>query len=141
MVVSTRAQAWAEADRIIHSDYEFDTARSARAGYDIYFSTLEGNYEWISDLGDRLEVNTNDGESVNIWIKPVPKYPEYAIEDALRVINDAIYEIDDKVNSDLAEETGIKEARNKLYGAYDEIKKILDRDYPESNLYRRYNLN
>lgn len=42
---------------------------STRAGYPIYRSTAESHYyEYIYDVGCRLEVNLLTGESINIWI-------------------------------------------------------------------------
>lgn len=99
-----------------------------------------GVHAYICDLGNRLEVNLETGETVNVWIEETPKFKEYQISDALEVINNAIYEIDDLVNDKLAEVTGIKQARNKLYGAYDIIAKILKEQHPESKLAKKYNL-
>lgn len=140
MEVNSRKQAWIEADKLFPTDYIKDAEKSDAAGYDIYYSTCDGVNAWISDLEDRLEINLATGETVNIWIEEEPQFKEYQISDALEVIDDAIYEIDDKVNSKLAEITGIKEARNKLYNAYKEIAKILKSQHPESELYARYNL-
>lgn len=68
MTVTSIRDAWAEVQKIFPTDYEHDTSRSERAGYPIYYSTTAVN-AWISDLGNRLEVNLPDGQSVNIWIK------------------------------------------------------------------------
>lgn len=62
----SRDEAFSEASKLLGHDYEYDSFRSGRAGYPIYFS-IDG-YEWISDLGDRLEVNHGDGSTTNIWI-------------------------------------------------------------------------
>ena len=95
---------------------------------------------WISDLGDRLEINLENGETVNIWIDEEPEFSESEIADALSVISDAIYDIDDKINLELADTTGIKAARDTLYGAYKEIAKILKAQHPGSPLFAQYNL-
>lgn len=139
MKVRSKSEAWEKADIIFPTDYIKDEARSARAGYDIYYSTCDGVNAWISDLDSRLEVSLENGETVNIWIDG-PTFKEYQLSDALEVIDEAIYEIDDKVNRELAEVTGIEEARNKLYGAYSQIAKILKEYYPDSKLYEEYNL-
>ena len=65
---SSRAEAWAAADSVFPCDYMHDGSRSSRAGYDVYFSTNPEVYAWISDLGNRLEVNLQDGSTVNVWI-------------------------------------------------------------------------
>lgn len=140
MEVNSKEQAWIEADKLFPTDYIKDETKSENAGYDIYCSTCDGVNAWISDLDSKLEVNLENGETVNIWIEEEPQFKEYQISDALEVIDDAIYEIDDKVNSKLAEITGIKEARNKLYNAYEEIAKILKSQHPNSELYAKYNL-
>lgn len=139
MKVNSREQAWMEADNLFPTDYIKDEKKSDAAGYDIYCSTCDGANAWISDLDNRLEINLSTGETVNIWIEET-QFKEYQISDALEVIDNAIYEIDDKVNSKLAEFTGIREARNKLYDAYKEIAKILKSQHPDSELYARYNL-
>ena len=68
MKVNSKEAAWNEANKIFPTDYELDQHRSENAGYGIYFSTADGINAWISDLGDRLEVNLPDGSSVNIWV-------------------------------------------------------------------------
>lgn len=76
MRVNTRQQAWDEANRIIPNDYEQDMESSKNAGYPIYRSNVE-HYDYICDLGDRLEVNLKNGKSINIWIDndEEPKLP------------------------------------------------------------------
>ena len=140
MKTKSRKAAWEVADSIFNTDYIKDDIRSTRAGYDIYYSTAAGVAAWISDLGDRLEVNLENGETVNIWIDEEPQFPEYQLEDALRVISDAIYAIDDNILPNLQKATGLDEARAKIYGAYAEIAKILKAQHPGSELYDRYNL-
>lgn len=61
-------EAWSMANEIFNTDYMKDDAASTNAGYPVYWSTAEGVNAWISDLGDRLEVNQN-GKSINIWIE------------------------------------------------------------------------
>lgn len=68
MTVSSVKEAWSKANEIFPGDYMHDSDCSNRAGYDIYWSTTQGLNAWISDLGDRLEVNLPNGNSVNIWI-------------------------------------------------------------------------
>lgn len=140
IAVRSIKEAWQKADAIFPTDYIKDEIKSERAGYGVYVSTADGVNAWISDLGDRLEVNLDNGKTVSIWVNETPKFNEWQIADALEVVNEAIYQIDDMVDSRLAEETGIARARTLLYGAYDEIKKILDEQYPESKLYTKYNL-
>ena len=69
MTVTSIKDAWTEAGKIFPTDYEYSTERSERAGYPIYYSTANDVNAWISDLGNRLEVNLPDGKSVDIWIQ------------------------------------------------------------------------
>ncbi len=69
MTVTSIRDAWAEVQKIFPTRYEHDASRSERAGYPIYYSTAADVNAWISDLGNRLEVNLPDGKSVDIWIK------------------------------------------------------------------------
>jgi hypothetical protein len=141
MKATSIKQAWQMADEIFPTDYIKDYTKSANAGYDIYVSTAAGTNAWISDLGSRLEVNLMDeGKTVNIWIEEEPEFKEYQLADALAVISEAIYQIDDNVLPKLQKATGIDDARNALYGAYAKIAEILKAQHPESPLYKRYNL-
>lgn len=70
MKVSSKEKAWEEVNKIFPYDYEKDEKGSANAGYPIYTSIAsEHPQNWISDLGNRLEVNLEDGSSTNIWIE------------------------------------------------------------------------
>lgn len=138
MTVHSRQEAWGQADAIFPTDYMIHDQISARNGYNVYYSTAEGVQAWISDLGNRLEVNLETGETVNIWIEEVPEFPEYALADSLKVIDEAIYQIDDNVLPELQKITGIDEARKKLHGAYTEIAKIIEAHYPDSKLIKDY---
>ncbi len=68
MKVDSMKKAWIEADRIFKGDYTWDGMLSSRAGYGIYTGTLGG---WISDLGNRLEVNQQDGTTINIFVEEI----------------------------------------------------------------------
>lgn len=140
MTAKTTTEAWAMANEIFPTDYTENTIKTKNAGYPIYDSNLGDDYGYICDLGNRLEVNLPTGKSVNIWIEEDPQFPEYQLADALRVISNALYEIDDNVLDGLQKATGIREARGKLYGAYAEIAKILKAQHPDSPLYKQYNL-
>lgn len=70
--VQTMGEAWALADELFPSDYIEDAASSARAGYPVFRSTAAGCNAYICDLGDRLELNFDNGGSFNIWVQPQP---------------------------------------------------------------------
>ena len=65
MTTKTTREAWEIAQQMI-PEYTKDQRASDRAGYPIY--TSPSGEEWIADLSTRLEVNTKDGKSLNIWI-------------------------------------------------------------------------
>lgn len=135
-----KKQAWTAADNIFPTDYIYDAGSSSRAGYDIYRSTDPARYYcYICDLGDRLEVNTDDGKTVNVWYENIA-VKEYQIADALEIISDAIYQIDDKISTVIKDKTGIGSARRQLYAAYRELRDLLDDVNPGSDLYEKYNL-
>ena len=140
MKATNKAQAWEIVNEIFPTDYIKDDARSNRAGYDIYYSTAAGVDAWISDLEERIEVNLPNDKTVNIWIAESPKFSEYEYEEALRIINNTIYDIDDKIRDKLSDVTGIKQARNTLYSAYSVIAKLLKEQHPQSKLFEYYNL-
>lgn len=68
-VVRTREEAWEEAGKFFPMGYEKDEGGSQRAGHPIYRDVEEGGGRRISDLGDRLEVNTPE-RTVDILIRP-----------------------------------------------------------------------
>jgi hypothetical protein len=73
ITVMTREDAFKEVNLIFPTDYEKDYSSSERAGYDIYRHRELNYYNWISDLGNRLEVNLHSNsknETINIWIEP-----------------------------------------------------------------------
>lgn len=67
MKVETVQKAFDVVYRMIGA-YVFDKESSERAGYKVFRSTTDYR-EYACDLGNRIEVNTKDGRSVNIWIE------------------------------------------------------------------------
>ena len=68
--VDSVIKAWNKANELFPTDYVNDANRSIRSGYPVYSSTADGHwYDYICDLGDRLEINLSNGDTVNIWIK------------------------------------------------------------------------
>lgn len=62
-------EAWTIAREIFPTELQKDDESSSRAGYPIYRSTTR-HYCYICELGDRLEINLDDGRTINIWINP-----------------------------------------------------------------------
>jgi len=61
-------EAWDIVDSIFPTDYNEDSQSSERAGYPIYRSDVEC-YDYICDLGCRLEINLKKGnKTINVWI-------------------------------------------------------------------------
>ncbi len=69
MKAKSRKAAWGIVDKLFPTDYMKDERASERAGYSIFKSTLDGCGAWISDMTTRLEVNTEDGQTVTVWIE------------------------------------------------------------------------
>lgn len=69
ITVTTKAEAWDIAMALLGGkmSYSLDQNSSERAGYNI-FRNDEFYYNYICDLGDRLEVNMESGITKNIWI-------------------------------------------------------------------------
>lgn len=87
MKVTDRKAAWSEVNKIFPAGYEHDTDRSERAGYPIYYVTAANMNAWISDLGNRLEVNMPNGKIVNIWIEaPAAADPAELTEERKEVV-------------------------------------------------------
>lgn len=68
--VFSNADAWNVAKTHIQ-DASKDADASSRAGYDVFRSEND-YYSYICDLGDRLEVNLSNGDTLNVWIDEKP---------------------------------------------------------------------
>lgn len=68
--VFSNADAWNVAKTHIQ-DASKDADASSRAGYDVFRSESD-YYSYICDLGDRLEVNLSNGDTLNVWIDEKP---------------------------------------------------------------------
>lgn len=135
--VGDRSQAWKEADRIFPTDYTKDERKSDRAGYAVYVSTICD--AWISDLGERLEINLPNGDTYMIWIDK-PPMSEYMVDDALAVVSETLYQMDDNILPNTMKAFGLDEAREIVYAAYHKAYEYLKKYYPESKLIAKYNL-
>ncbi len=110
--VNNMDDAWNLASRLFPTDYEKDEERSANAGYGIYYSTALGVDAWISDLGNRLELNYPNGLSENIWIEEKP--------DVLAIVG--VYH-EDKIFGDVS----VKKVKEITYrGIQGLVNKVLD---------------
>lgn len=94
MIVNNIDKAWEMVKEMFPTNYQKDKNKSEKAGYDVCTSTDEDHYyDYICDLGDRLEANLSTGETTNIWI----------VEDLTESINAA-----DGVTPDTNEEAYIE---------------------------------
>lgn len=69
--VSSVKEAWELANYMVNGKLERCSLKTERAGYPIYeIVNPSGDYleDYVCDLGDRLEVNFNNGSTKNIWI-------------------------------------------------------------------------
>lgn len=71
IVVENIAEAFELAHTTIGA-YALDEMSSKGAGYNIWRSIADPR-EYICDLGNRIEVNTKDGKSFNVWVGSTPK--------------------------------------------------------------------
>ncbi|WP_407399652.1 hypothetical protein [Treponema sp.] len=73
MKVTSKNDAWkfanlfAQENQFVWSQWP-NREKSKEAGYEIYDS--ESGNNWLSDLGNRLEVNLENGKTISIWIEP-----------------------------------------------------------------------
>lgn len=71
--VNSREKALIEVDRLMTTDYMKDDHLSERAGYPLYYSTLEGCTDRWADLNCRFEVILDSKfEYYTIWIDERP---------------------------------------------------------------------
>lgn len=71
MKAKNLCEAWTMAAEIFPTPYHKDEQSSKHAGYNIYRSDYFNRYYcYICELGDRLEINLDDGRTINIWIAP-----------------------------------------------------------------------
>ena len=71
--VSNISEAWELARALTGEDFELNKYSSENAGYRIYTSIDAESLTYVSDLGERLEINFEGGKSRNIWIEEVGK--------------------------------------------------------------------
>ena len=99
--VHTAAEAWEKARSIFPGEYAYDSDSSERAGYHVFRG--EKFYDYISDLGNRLEVNLANGITTNIWIISEEKtlsveFTRDELEKILNVLFGHVETIDKKID-------------------------------------------
>jgi hypothetical protein len=110
-----------------HELYE-NEEKSSDAGHPVFL--YGGESRRADDFGDRIVVS-RDGESLTIVIDPLRDLRYDQVTDALDLLNDILYDIDDKMPSVIEDNTHIGEARRLLYGAWAEIREILIKRFPD----------
>ena len=123
MKADSKTKAWEMVDEMFPTDYNKDERSSARAGYDVYRSSINP-LDYICDLGDRLEVNFASGKTVNVWIEEPKDFTESEKAELRRYIDNFLYKLED--NFGLAHEAqmkkyGLDEVMDKLVLAYREL--------------------
>lgn len=80
ITVHSTEEAWSKANELFPTDYEYDSRRSAKAGYPIYWTTKEDATAWISDINVALELNIQHEdysiETIKIDIEEEPEAEE-----------------------------------------------------------------
>lgn len=126
MKVTSRARAWQEADRIFPTDYELDFGSTKNSGYNVYRSRIN-YYDYICDLGDRLEINLSTGGTVNIWIEE-PDFTESEKCELIGYIDKFLYDLEDKLGYGMTSDKtvcfkkyGLGQIGDILNAAYDKL--------------------
>ena len=112
IVVYSEKDAWDVASKYFKDGYTRDDYLSKRAGYPIYISNTESSNAHISDLNTRLEVNLDNGKTINIWINQLS---DYDIKEISRILDDFIYDVEDKISSEFRERSGLDDMLRKAY--------------------------
>ena len=135
-----RSEAWELADELFPTDYIKDEAVSTSVGYPVYKSTAEGNTSWISNLGDRLELNIQEGKgikTINIWIDETT-VNENDIDGIARRLDALSYFIEDNVSDDVQVMLKLDEVRHALNESFDLMYEHLKKNYPNSDVLRKW---
>ena len=90
IVVKSNEDAWVQAAEILGCSFYYDKEASTKAGYAIHKGISEVNC-WISDMGNRLEVNMSNGDTVNIWIEEDERFTAAEVK---LIVNNARRELD-----------------------------------------------
>lgn len=69
LAVADRHEAWKLVTLLTRHEFVYDSFRSERAGYPVFYDTDIDSKAYVCDIGDRLEINYTDGKSQNIWFR------------------------------------------------------------------------
>lgn len=96
--VTTKSEAWDVAMALLGGkmNYNLDQISSERAGYNI-FRSEDSYYNYICDLGDRLEATNDNGITKNIWIDKQKEPTKESIHEYNYSSNDFLDKVADKV--------------------------------------------
>ena len=113
---------------------------------DVYDDDIEDNFNYeLSDFYDfcdafRIWIPLHESMNKGSALKEDYEIQEWMIDDALKVVNDALYELDDNVHFAVEELLGLDKARKQLDNAFHKAYKYLIKNNPESKLIKKYNL-
>jgi hypothetical protein len=91
IIAKNEREAWKMAAEIFGCSYELDAEASKNAGYSIYRGNTDVDC-WISDLGNRIELNMADGSTICIWIEEEEK--RYTAAEVRQIITYAKQELE-----------------------------------------------
>lgn len=86
--VTSTNEAWGLATEVFGVSCSIDQTATDIAGYKIFRGNTDAAC-WISDLGNRLELNMSDGSTINIWIDQ----KKYTAEEVRNMISDTRNEL------------------------------------------------
>lgn len=121
MKVNNIKEAWKVADEIFPTDYNKDEQASERAGYSIYRSPIN-YYDYICELGDRLEVNLANGKTINIWIEK--DFTDDEKKELCGYIDTFLYKLEDNfgyLHSEEMSRYGLDRIMKELNEVYDQL--------------------
>lgn len=98
ITVTAKTEAWDVAMALLGGkmNYNLDKISSEKAGYNV-FRSEDSYYNYICDLGDRLEVNMDSGITKNIWIGKQEEPTKEIIHEYNYSSNDFLDKVADKV--------------------------------------------
>lgn len=122
IVVNSLDEAWRMAGILFPTDYEKDPVKSERAGYPVYTSTNPEEFAWISDLGDRLEINRASMPTQNIWISKPQKFTKEQLRESLTQITRMVSEYL-KIPEEISKEYKLDKVFGELAAIFCDIEK------------------
>lgn len=117
IVVNSMEEAWKWARLSLPGTFTKDPVKSERAGYPVYTTSDPEESAWISDLGDRLEINSESSPSVNIWVSRPQKFTKKELTESLDQITKMVSAYL-KIPEEISKEFKLTDIFGELAGVY-----------------------